>query len=80
MTKYKYVLYKDGSVYYDSYEEYGDDDYEGTFSSYDDAHDAALEALGAMREGADIMRMMGDRDEDIVEADDVYYEIEEIDL
>jgi len=79
MTKYKYIIYENGLEIFDSYEEYGDDDYNGTFYDEDAASDAALEYIGNTRAGGDIMELMGDRD-NIIDADDLDYSVEEIDI
>lgn len=80
MAKYKYVLkYSDGDTF-DSYEEYGDDDFEGTFSSYDDATDAALYAVGCSRQGAETLHMSnpGDYEYDEENYEDPEYEVVQI--
>lgn len=79
MIKYKYIIYENGSEIFDSYEEYGDDDYEGTFSSEEDAEDAASEYISNTSAGGDIMELMGDQDE-IIDSDDLSYSVEEIDV
>ena len=79
MIKYKYIIYENGSEIFDSYEEYGDDDYEGTFSSEEDAEEAALEYISNTSAGGDIMELMGDQD-NIIDADDLEYSVEEIDV
>lgn len=76
----KYVLkYSDGDTF-DSYEEYGDDDFEGTFSSYDDAIDAALDAVGSSRQGAETLHMSnpGDYEYDEENYEDPEYEVIQI--
>ena len=55
MAKYKYILtFADGEKL-DSLEEYGDDNFEGTFSSYSAAEEAALDAVSCERQGAEIL-------------------------
>ncbi len=80
MTKYKYVLTFENGETIDSYEEHGDDDFEGTFSSYDAAVDAALYAISCCHTGAEILNMKGDEDEEYDESEDITYEIIEIDV
>ena len=80
MTKYKYVLIFANGETSDSYEEYGDDDFEGTFSSYDVAEEAAWYAISCYHQGAEILNLKGDEDEEYDENEDVEYEIIEIDV
>ena len=78
MPKYKYVLtYEDGTQL-DSLEEYGDDLFEGTFSSESAAEDAALYAISCSHLGAEILNLTGDQDEDYDEDEDIEYEIIEL--
>ena len=81
MAKYKYILtFSDGKKL-DSLEEYGDDNFEGTFSSYSDAEEAALYAVSCTRQGAEILHMSnpGDYDYDEENFENPEYEIVEID-
>lgn len=80
MAKYKYVLkFSDGEEL-DSLEEYGDDNFQGTFSSYSDAAEEALYACGCARQGAEILHMSnpGDYDYDDETWESPEYEIVEI--
>lgn len=72
MSKYKYVLYYADGTILDSYEEYGDDNFEGTFESYSDAEDAAIYAISCTQEGMEKLNMIGDED---YEDDEIEYEI-----
>jgi len=81
MAKYKYILtYTDGEKL-DSLEEYGDDNFNGIFSSYDAAEEAALYAVSCTRLGAEILHMSnpGDYDYDEENFESPEYEIVEID-
>ena len=81
MAKYKYILtFADGEKL-DSLEEYGDDNFEGTFSSYSAAEEAALDAVSWERQGAEILNMSnpGDYDYDEENFESPEYEIVEID-
>ena len=80
MTKYKYVLTFANGEISDSYEEYGDDDFQGTFSSYGAAEEAALYAISSCHQGAEILNLKGDEDEEYDENEDIEYEIVEIDV
>lgn len=80
MAKYKYILiFPDGRTF-DSMEEYGDDDFEGTFSSYEEAEEAALYSKGCDRQGAEIMNMSnpGDYEYDEEEYEEPRYKIVQI--
>lgn len=78
MPKYKYVLtYKDGSQL-DSLEEYGDDGFEGTFSSESAAIEAVLYSISCSHLGAEILNRTGDQDEYYDEDEEIDYEIIEI--
>lgn len=78
MPKYKYILTYSNGEQLDSLEEYGDDNFEGTFSSEDDAVDAALYAISCSHLGAEILNLTGDQDEDYDEDEDIDYEIVQI--
>lgn len=81
MAKYKYILtFADGEKL-DSLEEYGDDNFEGTFSSYSAAEEDALDAVSCERQGAEILDMSnpGDYDYDEENFESPEYEIVEID-
>ena len=82
MGKYKYILTYDNGEVFDSMEEYGDDDYEGTFATRAEAKRAALYAVKCYHEGGEILNMNnpGDYpyDEDDDDSDDVEIEIERI--
>lgn len=81
MAKYKYVLTFPNGEILDSLEEYGDDGFQGTFNSYDDAVEAALYAVGCTKQGAEILHMSnpGDYEYDEETYEDPEYEIIEID-
>ena len=73
MPKYKYILTYSNGEQLDSLEEYGDDNFEGTFSSEDDAVDAALYAISCSHLGAEILNLTGDQDEDYDEDTPEFY-------
>ena len=61
MVKYKYILtFSDGRKF-DSLEEYSD---EGIFNTYNAAEEAALYAIGCLRQGAEILNMSNPGDYD----------------
>ena len=75
--KYKYILtFSDGRKF-DSLEEYSD---EGIFNTYNAAEEAALYAIGCMRQGVEILNMSnpGDYDYDEENFESPEYEIVEI--
>lgn len=77
MVKYKYILtFSDGRKF-DSLEEYS---YEGIFNTYNAAEEAALYAIGYMRQGVEILNMSnpGDYDYDEENFESPEYEIVEI--
>ena len=75
MGLFKYVLTFPNGDILDSQEE--DDE---TFSSYEDAEDAALYAISCSKTGAEILHMSNPGDYDEYGEDDEFeYEIEEID-
>ena len=77
MVKYKYILtFSDGRKF-DSLEEYSD---EGIFNTYNAAEEAALYAIGCMRQGVEILNMSnpGDYDYDEENFESPEYEIDEI--
>ena len=77
MVKYKYILtFSDGRKF-DSLEEYSD---EGIFKTYNAAEEAALYAIGCMRQGVEILNMSnpGDYDYDEENFESPEYEIVEI--
>lgn len=77
MVKYKYILtFSDGRKF-DSLEEYSD---EGIFNAYNVAEEAALYAIGCMRQGVEILNMSnpGDYDYDEENFESPEYEIVEI--
>lgn len=77
MVKYKYILtFSDGRKF-DSLEEYS---YEGIFNTYNAAEEAALYAIGCMRQGVEILNMSnpGDYDYDEENFEIPEYEIVEI--
>jgi hypothetical protein len=77
MVKYKYILtFSDGRKF-DSLEEYSD---EGIFNTYNAAEEAALYAIGCMRQGVEILNMSnpGDYDYDEENFESPEYEIVEI--
>lgn len=78
MAKYKYVLTFENGEKLDSFEEYGDDNFEGTFGSYDAAEEAALYAISCTKQGAEILHMSNPGDYDYDENEEISYEIEEI--
>ena len=78
MEKYKYILkYNNGDIF-DSLEEYGDDNFEGTFSSYEEAEEKALYAISCSKQGAEILNMSNPGDYEYDENEKIEYEIEEI--
>lgn len=81
MAKYKYILTFQNGEKLDSLEEYGDDNFEGTFSSYSAAEEAALYAVSCTKEGAEILHMSnpGDYNYDEESFESPKYEIIEID-
>ena len=81
MSKYKYVLTFENGEIFDSLEEYGDDEFQGTFKSYNDAEEAALYACSCSRCGAEILHMSnpGDYDFDDETWKSPGYEVIEID-
>ena len=77
MVKYKYILtFSDGRKF-DSLEEYSD---EGIFNTYNAAEEAALYAIGCMRQGVEILNMSnpGDYDYDEENFESPEYEMVEI--
>lgn len=77
MVKYRYILtFSDGRKF-DSLEEYSD---EGIFNTYNAAEEAALYAIGCMRQGVEILNMSnpGDYDYDEENFESPEYEIVEI--
>lgn len=80
MTKYYYIIhFSDGD--YNSYEEYGDDNFEGTFSSYSDAEDAALYCISCSKEGQEVLHLSNPGDYDEPDYDeDIDYDIEELEV
>lgn len=77
MVKYKYILtFSDGRKF-DSLEEYSD---EGIFNTYNAAEEAALYAIGCMKQGVEILNMSnpGDYDYDEENFESPEYEIVEI--
>lgn len=80
MAKYKYVLTFQNGEKLDSLEEYGDDNFEGTFSSYEDAEEAAIYAVSCDKQGAEILHMSnpGDYDYDEESYESPEYEIIEV--
>ena len=79
MGKYKYILKYENGETYDSYEEYGDDDFQGTFKTYEAAEEAALYAISCTKQGSEILNMSNPGDYDYDENEEITYEIEEID-
>ena len=79
MGKYKFVIYQNGSEIYESYEEYGDIDYSGTFPDEDSAADAALYYIGCASVGGEILELTGDYDGEIIDTGALDYWVEEID-
>lgn len=78
MSKYKYILTFENGDKLDSLEEYGDDNFEGTFSSYSDAEEAALYAISCTRQGSEILHMSNPGDYDDESDQEIDYEIVEI--
>lgn len=80
MIKYYYVVHFDDGDY-NSYEEYGDDNFEGTFSSYEDAVEAALYCISCTKEGQEILHLSNPGDYDEPDYDeDIDYDIEELEV
>ena len=77
MVKYKFLIFCQGEEIFDSYNEYGDDDFEGTFRSADAARDAASYYISCAGTGGEIMKLMGDQDV-IYDVSDYDYLVEEI--
>lgn len=78
MAKYKYILTYPSGETFDSFEEYGDDDFEGTFSSEEAAEEAALYAIGCYHTGGEILNMSNPGDYEYDENEDVEFEVVEI--
>lgn len=78
MAKYKYVLTFENGKKLDSFEEYGDDNFEGTFGTHDAAEEAALYAIICTKQGAEILHMSNPGDYGYDENEEISYEIEEI--
>ena len=57
MAKYKDILTFSNGEKLDSLEEYGDDNFEATFSSYSVAEETALYAVSCTRKGAEVLHM-----------------------
>ena len=68
MTKYYYIIhYSDGETE-NSFEEHGDDNFEGTFSSYEDAKDAAEYGISCFFQGGEILHLSNPGDYDAPDA------------
>lgn len=64
MVKYRYILtFSDGRKF-DSLEEYAEYSDEGIFNTYNAAEEAALYAIGCLRQGAEILNMSNPGDYD----------------
>ena len=81
MTKYYYIIhYSDGETE-NSFEEHGDDNFEGTFSSYEDAKDAAEYGISCFFQGGEILHLSNPGDYDAPdENEEIWYEIQELEV
>lgn len=73
MTKYKYVIYLNGSQIMDSY----DDDRE-LYDDYDSAVDAALYAISCYHTGGEILQLSNPGDYEYDPSEEPDYDIEEV--